>query len=210
MPAPPDRTLSVLIADDHQLLAEVLALHLGSQGGFSTETAGSLPDALELIAARGGFDVVLLDLMMPGMNGLDGLDRAIAANAGRPVILLSGNLAPATVTDAMQRGAASCLPKTTPPRSLINAVRFVASGETFLPMPLLQPDEEKAPGGAALTPREFRILRQLCAGMTNKEIGRELSLSEVTIKMHVRSIFTKLGAKNRTHAAMIANERQLC
>lgn len=203
-----DETISVLIADDHNLLAEVLALHLVAQGGFVTATADTLETALGMIAARGGYDVVLLDLVMPGMNGLDGLDRVIAANDGRPAILLSGNLVPATVAEAMRRGAASCLPKTTAPQSLVNALRFVAAGEIFLPAG--QPTEDgRAADGTGLTPRERRVLRELCTGLTNKEIGRLLSLSEVTIKMHVRSIFSKLGAKNRTHAAMIANERQL-
>lgn len=204
-----DMNISVLIADDHNLLAEALALHLCAQGDFVTETVGTLEAALERIVARGGYDVVLLDLMMPGMNGLDGLERVIAANDGRPVVLLSGNLAPATVTEAMRRGAASCLPKTTAPQSLVNVVRFVASGETFLPAMLPDSEAELAADEAGLTPRERRVLRELCSGLTNKEIGRLLSLSEVTIKMHVRSIFSKLGAKNRTHAAMIANERGL-
>jgi len=196
--------LSVLIVDDHQLVAEVLATHLNVLGGILADVARSLPAALEMIEKRGGYDVVLLDLWMPGVDGLGGLATIIAANGGKPVALMSGNLPPATVKEAMRLGAASCIPKTLPAKSLINALRFIATGETFLPMQGTYEAPQEGLLDRVLSDRERQVLEGLRQGRTNKEIGRELALSEVTIKMHVRSICSKLDAKNRTQAALIA------
>lgn len=203
--------LSVMIVDDHQLVGEILAKHLNHDGGFVAETTDSLQSALDIVAQRGSFDVILLDLGMPGMNGLEGLSRFITANAGKPVAILSGNLPPATVAEAMRLGAASCIPKTLSARALINAVRFVATGETFVLAALTSQGADTAPASDQfqLSRKERQVLKELCLGQANKEIARKLSLSEVTIKMHLRSICTKLGAKNRTQAVIIATEKQI-
>jgi two-component system, NarL family, nitrate/nitrite response regulator NarL len=198
------RELRVLIVDDHQLVAEVLATHLQVLGEISADVARTLAMAQEMIEAQGGYDVVLLDLWMPGAEGLKGLETMIAANRGKPVALLSGNLPASTVKEAMRLGAASCIPKTLPAKSLINALRFIATGETFLPISTSEVTGEGERLQRVLSERERQVLEGLRLGQTNKEIGRSLSLSEVTIKMHVRAICSKLGVKNRTQAALIA------
>jgi len=153
---------------------------------------------------------VLLDYAMPGMNGFDGLEQAIAISGGRPVALMSG-LAPAGVPDkVLACGAAGYLPKTLPARSVVNAIRFMAAGETYVPLDLARPATPTATDSAGLSPREREVLSGLCAGHANKEIARQLGLREPTIKLHVKLICRKLGARNRTHAAMIARERSLC
>lgn len=205
----PFTPISILIVDDHHLVADILATHLTSQQGFMADKADSLATAKIKIAAEGGYDLVLLDLHMPGMNGMVGLSEVIAANAGKPVVLLSGNLSPTTVEEAMRLGAASCFPKTMPARSLNNAIRFVVSGEKYLPVDHLTPVTADEGMQQILSRKELLVLKGLCSGLTNKEIGREMKLSEVTIKMHVRSICTKLGARNRTHAAIISNQKQI-
>lgn len=202
--------LSVLIADDHKLLLEVLEAYLSRQEDLTIDTAANLPVAIEKIRSRGGYDVVLLDLDMPGMEGLAGLSKAVEANFGKSVMLFSGDLPRSVVQEAMVAGAKGFFPKTLPMRTLGNAIRFVASGETYMPASYLGFEPEDAREQEfLLTPRERHVLRGIYLGKTNKEIGRELSLSDVTIKMHVRSICAKLGARNRTQAAMIAKQKRL-
>lgn len=206
--------MRVLIADDHELLRDVLRSYLEAETGFVVETVADLTGALDSIAAAGAaatpFDLVVLDYGMPGMDGYRGLEQAIAASAGRPVALMSGLAPPGVAEKVLAAGAAGYLPKTLPARSLVNAIRFMAAGEVYMPLDLHRPSRtlEAAPSG--LSPRELEVLAGLCAGHANKEIARDLNLREPTIKLHVKTICRKLDAKNRTHAAMIARERALC
>ena len=203
--------MHILIADDHELLRDVLRSYLEAEGGFSVETVADLPQALDRIAATTqAFDLVVLDYGMPGMDGYRGLEQAIAANGGRPVALMSG-LAPAGVSEkVLAVGAAGYLAKTLPARSLVNAIRFMAAGEVYMPLDLYRPSREVQASPSGLSPRELQVLTGLCAGHANKEIARDLNLREPTIKLHVKTICRKLDAKNRTQAAMIARERALC
>jgi DNA-binding NarL/FixJ family response regulator len=202
--------MRVLIADDHELLRDVLRSYLEAEGGFTVETVPDLPQALAAIAAGPAFDLVLLDYAMPGMNGFSGLATAVGASAGKPVALMSG-LAPAGVPEkVLACGAAGYLPKTLPARSVVNAIRFMAAGEIYVPLDLARPSVPSESSETSLSPREREVLAGLCAGHANKEIARDLGLREPTIKLHVKLICRKLGARNRTHAAMIARERSLC
>ncbi len=203
--------MRILIADDHELLRDVLRSYLESEGGFVVETVADLPQALERIAAAGvPFDLVVLDYGMPGMDGYHGLDQAIAASDGRPVALMSGLAPPGVAERVLSAGAAGYMPKTLPARSLVNAIRFMAAGEVYMPLDLHRASRPAEPAPSGLSPRELEVLAGLCAGHANKEIARELNLREPTIKLHVKTICRKLDAKNRTHAAMIARERALC
>ena len=203
--------MRILIADDHELLRDVLRSYLEAEGGFAVDTVADLPSALTRIAAAAPpYDLVVLDYGMPGMDGYAGLDRALAASFGRPVALMSG-LAPQGVTErVLASGAAGYLPKTLPARSLVNAIRFMAAGETYMPIDLHRPSVVPVETASGLSPREKQVLAGLCEGQANKEIARDLGLREPTIKLHVKTICRKLDAKNRTHAAMIARERSLC
>jgi DNA-binding NarL/FixJ family response regulator len=174
--------MSLLIADDHLLVRETLTHFLASEPGLVVDTAGSLPEALARIAARGGFDVVLLDVM------------------------ISGAVRRAFVDEAIALGARGFIPKNLPTRSLIHALRFVAAGNVFRPATHMAEEQQDFPAALRhLSPQEGRVLLLLCEGKSNKEIARVMTLSEVTIKTHMRAICTKLEARNRTHAAMIAN-----
>lgn len=199
-------TISVLIADDHKLLAESLELYLKADGGFTAERSETLDEALDSIATNGSYDVVLLDLDMPGMGGLSGLERAIAANKGGRVVLFSGQARQEAALRAMELGAAGFMPKTLSPKSLATAVRFVAAGEVYFPSSMARSRgrSESQPGEVQLSSREHQVLRGICAGQTNKDIAQDLNLTEVTVKMYVRSVCTKLKASNRTQAAIIA------
>ena len=201
----------LLIADDHDLVRDTLGAFLQSAGGFTLTLAEDLEGACQAIAADGPFDLVLLDYGMPGMDGLAGLARALELNGGKPVALMSG-IAPRQVAqDAMDAGAIGFLPKTMAATSLVNAVRFMAMGEKYVPVDFMNAaeDDDVHPLAEKLTSREMDVLGGLCRGLANKEIARELDLQEVTVKLHVKTLCRKLDAKNRTHAAMIAKEAGL-
>lgn len=198
--------MRVLIADDHDLVRETIAAFLQREGISDVMTVPTLADAIKAADETGSFDLVLLDYNMPGMNGLAGLSRMIEANDNRPVALLSGNASRAVADQALQAGAAGFVPKTMPSRSMISAVRFMAAGETFAPFAAIR--QEPPPAGN-LSQRESDVLRGICEGKSNKEIARILDLKEVTIKLYVKTLSRKLNARNRTHAAMIARERNL-
>ena len=201
--------MRVLVADDHDLVRGTLCAFLSNERDIETAEAATLDEALDRIAQDGAFDLVLLDYQMPGMNGLDGLARCLAANTGGHVALISG-LAPRDVArTALSAGAVGFLPKTMAPKSLANAVRFMATGEQYAPLNLFaaEPEDSKPDAFAArLSDREREVLRGLMRGLSNKQIALELDLREPTIKLHVKTLCRKLDANNRTHAAMIAKE----
>ena len=201
--------MKILIADDHDLLRDVLRSYLEAEGGFAVETASDVDGALAALAAQGAFDVVLLDYNMPGMNGFEGLARVRAAAGEAPVAIISGSWAGGLPERALAEGAAGFVPKTLPAKSLVNAIRFMAAGERYLPLERLQQlhgEAEAKPFDDRLSPRERQVLRALCEGKANKEIARDLELREPTVKLHVKLVCRKLGARNRTHAAMVARD----
>ncbi len=199
-----EMTISLLLADDHTLLAESLELYLKADGGFAPQRAETLERALDKIAENGSFDVVLLDLDMPGMGGLQGLEKAIAANGEGRVVLFSGQARQDAALRAIEMGAAGFIPKTLTPKSLATAVRFIAAGEIYFPTTMSRTKRPDAQSEVQLSQREFQVLRGICEGATNKDIAQDLQLTEVTVKMYVRSVCTKLKANNRTQAAIIA------
>jgi len=204
--------MRILIADDHDLVRDTIAAFLASEDDVESETAINLDEAVKKIENEGPFDLVLLDYNMPGMNGLEGLERAIALNGAGTVAILSGTAPGSVAKSAISAGAIGFLPKTMGAKSLVNAVRFMAAGETFVPLSLMEEKENPASAAAKarnLSEREIQVLDGLCRGLANKEIARELDLQEVTIKLHVKTLCRKLDARNRTHAAMIAKEQGL-
>lgn len=200
--------MRILIADDHDLVRETIASFLiNSDGITAVETAANLDDALATTRGEYIFDLVLLDYDMPGMNGLDGLTKMKKAVGKVPVSILSGTATPTIAQEAIAAGAMGFVPKTLGSKSMVSAVKFMAMGEVYAPFEFMQQTQAKTVGN--LTERETAVLKGVCEGKSNKEIARDLDLQEVTIKLHVKTLSRKLEARNRTHAAMIAKERNL-
>lgn len=208
--------IKVLLADDHRLFVEGLNLVLNKNGIRVVGTAATGRQAVELTSELQP-DVVLLDIRMPDMDGLQALGAIKASSPETSVIILTSFNTPQYLTRAISLGAAGYLMKDTSPESVINAVRMVASGEAILDMDILEQvinDLSQATRPAnlkdelpALTPQEIRILQLITEGLDNGTIAEILSLSTNTIKSHVRNIFTKLGVSDRTQAAIWAIRR---
>lgn len=201
--------MQILIADDHDMVRETIAVYLEQENGVKVTQTSSLDEALQVIANQPPFALVLLDYAMPGMNGLSGFEAALKANDGRPVALISGSANKAIAEKALEMGAAGFLPKTMAARSLINAVKFMAMGEIYAPLDFMTAQDEVNDAASHLSTREKQVLKGISEGKSNKEIARDVDLQEVTIKLHVKTLCRKLEAKNRTHAAMIARDQHM-
>jgi two-component system nitrate/nitrite response regulator NarP len=210
IPSQAKQGLRVLIADDHALIADAVASVLRALPDYSVVTSGTLPAALEQISAQPPFDIVLLDLRMPGMEGLRSVQTVVERAAPAKVVLFTGMVEKPFLHSALDSGVCGLIPKTMPLQSLDSVIRLVVSGQVYLPLTATMTNE-MAPkqDNAGLNQNELKVLRLAADGLTNKEIARDMGVTEVTIKMHMRGICKKLGARNRAHAAMISRERLL-
>jgi DNA-binding NarL/FixJ family response regulator len=203
--------MRILIADDHDLLRDTLVLYLEGSGDVETASVPDLDQACATIERDGPFDLVLLDYKMPGMNGLAGLQRVLAMQGSPRVALMSGEATREIAEKALEAGAAGFVPKTLTAKSLVNAVHFMVAGEQYAPLDFMTATDDAPPNAleAKLSPRELQVLRGLTQGKANKEIARDLDLQEPTVKLHVKTLYRKINAANRTQAALIAREAGL-
>lgn len=205
----------VLIADDHPLYREAERAQVERAfPGAETILVGSSTEAVEKIRADKTFDLILIDLMMPGSTDARGVERVVEAANGVPVVVVSGSLEPHDIRSCIAAGAKAFVPKTIDPQVFSSALNIVAAGGTYVPVEYLHGEPKPVAGGRGqspdlLTPREFDILRLLVDGHPNKEIGRRLGIQEVTVKVNLTRIFGRLGARNRAQAAAIAVEMKL-
>lgn len=185
----------VVIVDDHPVVREGLVAALGA------EVVGVFASAEEALASGVKTDVVILDLELPGLSGLDAIARFTV-----PVLVLTAYAADEDIDRALAAGAKGYLLKGAPLDDIERAIAAVARGESVLDSRItsrvLAPRQR-------LTPRERQVLHLLAAGKSNKEIGAALRISERTAKFHVTAIFNKLGAENRAQAVAVAKERHL-
>ncbi|MEY8827272.1 response regulator transcription factor [Sedimentitalea sp. XS_ASV28] len=203
--------MRVLIADDHELMRDALVLFLQNAGDIDVKTAGSVDEVCACIQKDDPYDLIILDFNMPGMNGLAGLTRTMNLGGGQRVALISGEATRNIAEQALNAGAAGFIPKSMPAKSMVNAVRFMASGEQYAPVDFMTTSELSTsnPLAEKLSRRELQMLKGLTEGKTNKEIARGLNIQEPTVKLHMKNLYRKIGAANRTRAALIAREAGL-
>ena len=203
--------MKILIADDHDLLRDTLVLFLESQGDIETVCTKDLGGARDILKEDDAFDLVLLDFNMPGMNGLAGMESIMATWPHLRVALMSGVATRPIAEKALAQGAAGFLPKTLAAKSLVNAVKFMAMGEQYAPLDFMTAEEEAPTNELAekLSRRELQVLEGLTHGKSNKEIARDLDVQEPTVKLHMKTLYRKIGASNRTQAALLAKEAGL-
>lgn len=202
---------NILIADDHDLVRDTIAAYLGAQDEFESFMASDLDEALEIVGGVDSIDLMILDYNMPGMNGLAGLLEAKRQFPTVKVVLMSGVANRDVASSAMLNGADGFLPKSLTAGSMINALKFVLSGERYVPFEFLASSNEVGTPAefASLSKREMETLEQLCTGLSNKEIALKLGIREVTVKLHVKNVLAKLSVSNRTQAALLAKEAQV-
>jgi len=207
--------LRILLADDHHFVREAIANYLSrvAKDIVCSEVADLL-QAKEKLAVDAAFDLIMLDYQMPGMNGLSGLDEIKKLVPGVPVAIMSGSIDQAEALRALERGAIGIILKDLRGTALLSALRLMSSGETYVPISLLNKAQSASSAEKRsrelrvafgnLTPREFDCVKLLAQGTTNREIAAGLAISEVTVKLHLNSAFKKMGARNRSDAVRIA------
>ena len=200
--------MRILIADDHDLLRDTIVLFLESEAGMDTNTAATLDEACIRIEKDDPYDLILLDYNMPGMNGLNGLSRALGLKGGQRVGIISGEATRDIAEKALAAGAAGFVPKTLGAKSMVNAVRFMAMGEQYAPIDFMTAPAETAthPMAEKLSPRELQVLKGLTEGKSNKEIAAELVVSPATIRTHTYNIYQKLDVHGRRQAVSKASD----
>ncbi|MCP3868714.1 MAG: response regulator [Gammaproteobacteria bacterium] len=211
--------MQVLLIDDHALFRVGLQELLERRG---IHVIGALGDCLQgvEVAEKSQPDVILLDMRMPDMSGVEVLKNLRARKLSMPIAMLTTSEEEKDVIAALQNGAQGYLLKDMEPNELITALRDIVDGKTVVAKELTgilaravqgEGDTESVPDTfTALTPREREILCHLASGQSNKVIARDLGISDGTVKLHVKAILRKLKVHSRVEAAVIAVERNFC
>lgn len=199
--------MRILLADDHELVLDGFKAVIERHAPVAeVATARNFDEAFALVLANGCYDLTLLDLNMPGMQGLEGLKRMVAQCPDSAVAIITGMVTKPVATSALAAGAKGFIPKTLSGAKLIAALEMMMAGEVYAPADLMRASGAteglKVVGAEVLTPRELEVAAMLVKGASNKEIARALDLQEVTVKLHVRNLCRKLETKNRTQIAV--------
>jgi len=200
--------ITVLVVDDHQMVRTGLATLLCSTEDIRVVAQAGDGGQAVVEAARTLPDVVLMDLSMPGVDGVEATRRILADRAEVKVVVLTSFSDRGRVSDALAAGAIGYLLKDCEPADLLAAVRSAAAGHVPLDprvAGVLLPDPASRPEDA-MSPRELEVLRLVAQGLANKQIGRRLGISERTVKAHLGRVFRQLGVADRTSAALWAHD----
>lgn len=214
-------TLRVLVADDQPLMRA--AFHMALQPEAEIEVVGEAADGLQAVelARRLRPDVVLMDIRMPVLDGVEATRMLVGENASAKILILTTFDIDEYVVEALRAGASGFLLKDVRPDELIHAIRVVAGGDALLAPSVtrrlldlfattLPPARSNRPGLlAALTQREVNVLTLVGKGLSNEEIARELFVADTTVRTHIRHILDKLGLRNRIQAVVLAYDAGL-
>ena len=211
--------MRVLIADDHPLYREALRAQIERLFPDATvDEATSFDDVMRRDGIRDkGYGLFLVDFHMPGMSPA-GLRELARTFPNVPIAVISGTANAADVRSVVQAGVRGFIPKTATGAHLMHALQLLLAGGTSVPADFLFTSEPNSPAVpasdgpawlATLTSRESDVLKLVARGLSNKEIGRELNLAEITIKLHLRNVFRKIGARSRSEAAVLATKANL-
>ncbi|MEI7779480.1 MAG: response regulator transcription factor [Actinomycetes bacterium] len=207
--------IRVLVADDQELVREGLALIIGAQPDI--EVVGEAADGVDAVAMAKTLrpDVVLMDIRMPKIDGIDATRLVLAAVPDCHVLVLTTFDLDEAVIAALRAGASGFLLKDTPRRSLVAAIRAVAEGEVLLDAEVAQrlladhlPASHSKDASAVLellTPRETEVFKALARGLSNAEVGRDLGMGEATVKTHVAKLLEKLAVRDRVQLVVLAH-----
>lgn len=201
-----------LIVDDHPLFCEALSLMLREMGVAEIAAADRLSAAVTLLQAGTAPDIVLLDLSLPDVNGLDGLIRLKRMVGAIPIVVISSMEENRIVASVLRAGASGFVPKQSPRDAFARAFAAIRAGAVFRPDGFVAVDGDGPENDAEaaidrlslLTPQQGRILDAVCEGKLNKQIAHDLDIAETTVKAHITAILRKLGVHSRTQAVLIA------
>ncbi|AMG30831.1 DNA-binding response regulator [Grimontia hollisae] len=206
-----DAQYTIVIADDHPLFRNALfqSVHMAISGANLLE-ADSLDSLTALLEKEPDIDLLLLDLKMPGANGMSGLIHLRVQYPELPIVVISANEETCVIRQVKANGAIGFIPKSSDMRELINSLNHVLEGDTCFPPGIDLSDngdeESLMDKISSLTPQQYKVLNMLNDGLLNKQIAYELDVSEATIKAHMTAIFRKLGVKNRTQAVILLQQ----
>ena len=206
-------TTRVLVADDQSMVRAGFRMLLG--GEEDMEVVAEASNGLEAVEKAARFDpsVVLMDIRMPELDGLEATRRILAADRSARILILTTFDLDEYVYEALRAGASGFVLKDDPPEQLLAAIRTVAAGEALLSPGVTRrviarftrmPHQDAPPELGDLTERELEVFRLLARGLSNAEIGQELFISETTVKTHVTHILQKLGLRDRVQAVVLA------
>jgi DNA-binding NarL/FixJ family response regulator len=204
--------IRILIADDHFVVRQGLATLLVPRNGMEVVGAAATGSEAVALAAMLQADVILMDLVMPEMDGVTAIGQIRQQNPAARILVLTSFGEREQVAAAVQAGALGYLLKDSSPDDLFDAIRSVYRGNLHIPQALALELMQPSPPAArreAFTARELEVLRLLAQGKSNPEIGEALYISTTTVRSHVSSILLKLNVENRTQAAMAAQELRL-
>jgi DNA-binding NarL/FixJ family response regulator len=201
--------LRVLLADDHKLVLEAVSHALEKDEGFTVvATADSGAKVADLVA-RHRPDIVLMDLRMPDVDGLQALDQIRARDKSVKVVILSASQSPVEIQSALSRGANGFILKSVNPIDLPSALRQIHEGTVFHGGISGSPPAQSPVEAAGLTDREVTLVKALARGLSNKQISQELWITEQTVKFHLSNIYRKLDVHSRTGAMRWAHDSGL-